>query len=411
MTTQQASDKWNTSIRSVQNLCREGRVDGAERWGHTWMIPSYAAKPMDKRIRQIEQPSSPELTLKAPKQCPMMMLTDLFQEPGCAEKVIAETGERNAAALMEAWLAYSRGDIRKAICLASSLRSVDADPCAAMSIGLLLAACSLWKGDLHLWMEGRAHIQNVQCTNKFEHSLRQMSLATTDEGLLDNTRLPEWFQKGHFEALPADSYPAAGFYYSKHLYLSAKDLATGKIKLKEMDGFGLMRTLPYLIEPFIAHAKAAGAAYAEAHLHGLCAKVYYDLGDRESAVYHMDETFRLALPDRLYGILAELRSFLSSFMEERLERFDPSAAKEIRKLQKDMLIGFSKMSQTLRNVQLVTTLSSREQDVAQLAALGLSNPEISERLRISVSSVKATITMIMNKSGTQKRSEFAKFIV
>lgn len=38
MTIKQASEKWGICTRRVQTLCTEGRIDGAERLGHQWVI-------------------------------------------------------------------------------------------------------------------------------------------------------------------------------------------------------------------------------------------------------------------------------------------------------------------------------------------------------------------------------------
>ena len=50
-TVQQASAAWNISVRRVLKYCEEGRVDGAERLGKTWLIPINAEKPLDARLR------------------------------------------------------------------------------------------------------------------------------------------------------------------------------------------------------------------------------------------------------------------------------------------------------------------------------------------------------------------------
>jgi len=36
---------WNVTIRQVQRLCNEGRIEGAVKFGGTWAIPKDAAKP------------------------------------------------------------------------------------------------------------------------------------------------------------------------------------------------------------------------------------------------------------------------------------------------------------------------------------------------------------------------------
>ena len=52
VTAQQAAEKWNISLRWVQTYLRNGRIDGAIRFGHAWMIPKDAKKPIDARIKK-----------------------------------------------------------------------------------------------------------------------------------------------------------------------------------------------------------------------------------------------------------------------------------------------------------------------------------------------------------------------
>lgn len=37
--------KWNVSERQVQILCKDGKVEGAIKFGTTWAIPKNAKKP------------------------------------------------------------------------------------------------------------------------------------------------------------------------------------------------------------------------------------------------------------------------------------------------------------------------------------------------------------------------------
>lgn len=48
ISTKEASEKWNLSIRRIQILCTKGRVSGAEKHGKVWMIPSSSKKPCDQ---------------------------------------------------------------------------------------------------------------------------------------------------------------------------------------------------------------------------------------------------------------------------------------------------------------------------------------------------------------------------
>ena len=51
MTIQEASQKWGITERRIQVLCSEGRLDGAQKFGRQWAIPSNLEKPDDARIK------------------------------------------------------------------------------------------------------------------------------------------------------------------------------------------------------------------------------------------------------------------------------------------------------------------------------------------------------------------------
>lgn len=53
---QQAAQKWGISKRRVQILCADQRIKGATRIGNMWVVPDYAKKPTDARLKIV--PSS-----------------------------------------------------------------------------------------------------------------------------------------------------------------------------------------------------------------------------------------------------------------------------------------------------------------------------------------------------------------
>lgn len=57
-----AAEKWNISQRRVAVLCSENRVDGAVLVGNSWVIPSHAEKPADKRTTRYKK--TDEVALK-----------------------------------------------------------------------------------------------------------------------------------------------------------------------------------------------------------------------------------------------------------------------------------------------------------------------------------------------------------
>ena len=51
MQIKEASEKWNISERRIRQLIQDGRINGAEKVGTTWIIPDDANKPVDKRFK------------------------------------------------------------------------------------------------------------------------------------------------------------------------------------------------------------------------------------------------------------------------------------------------------------------------------------------------------------------------
>ena len=45
ITAEKMAERWNVSLRQVQLLCKNGKIDGATKFGNTWAIPENAAKP------------------------------------------------------------------------------------------------------------------------------------------------------------------------------------------------------------------------------------------------------------------------------------------------------------------------------------------------------------------------------
>ncbi len=48
----EAAGKWEISERRVQKLCEGNRIEGVIRFGHSWMVPKEAKKPIDLRKKK-----------------------------------------------------------------------------------------------------------------------------------------------------------------------------------------------------------------------------------------------------------------------------------------------------------------------------------------------------------------------
>ena len=52
ITAQEAADKWGITVRQVQILCKDQRIEGAERMGKIWVIPETAPKPTRNKAKR-----------------------------------------------------------------------------------------------------------------------------------------------------------------------------------------------------------------------------------------------------------------------------------------------------------------------------------------------------------------------
>ena len=407
----EAARNWGISPRRVQSLCAEGKIEGALRFSRDWMIPKGTEKPVDGRTKAARQQKNPLTTdMPLPRKTPFLYMTDLYSTPGSA-KESAEKLANNLEAhmLFEAEIAYSQGNIDKVYEHASYLLQKHSGFYAILSAGMLLALCAIWRGDLEMWRRAKVHIAEAPAKTDMDRDIILFSITAVDSMLYDVASFPDWFKIGCFEPLHKDALPAAKVFYAKYLYAAGYGVATKQLELQGVQGLSLMNMLPFTIEPMISQAQADRSIIAELYLRMICATVYHNSGDDVQAIRHLDRAIALALPDKLYGLLAEYRRVLDLLLEQRICLVDPKVWYEINRLQKIYYAGWSKLSGSVRGRTIITTLSPKEREVAKLAAFGMQNSEIATKLHMSLSGVKQAIRIVSEKSGV-RRDEFAAIL-
>lgn len=404
--------QWGISARRIQTLCSQGKIEGAFRFGRDWMIPKDAKRPVDGRRKeaQASRISESQTGQPLPRKTPFLYMTDLYSVPGTADACVENLADNHEAqVLFEAEVAYSRGQIDKVYDSANYLLNRHSGFYAVLSAGMLLALCAIWRGDLYMWRKAKQHIAHADAKDDNDRDIMLFTITAIDSMLYDVATFPEWFKIGCFEPLHKDSLPAAKVYYAKYLYAAAYALAVKQLELEGMKGLSLMSILPGSIEPMISQAVADNSIMAEAYLRMTCAVIYHNSGNEAQAIRHVDRAIKLALPDRLYGFLAEYCRTLGPLLERRLNLVDPEAWKTVKSLYKIYNEGWSKLSGTVRGKTIITTLSPKEREVAKLAAFGMQNSEIAEKLHMSLSGVKQAIRIVSEKTGVG-RDEFAAYL-
>lgn len=410
LTAQETAQRWGMSLRSVQTLCKNGRIPGAEHKGRLWLIPADAERPLDGRSREGK---AAKAAAHQPllRKSPFLDMTDLYNAPGeadrCAEALLDYP---EAQALFAAEIAYSRGDIDKVYEQASFFLENHSGFYAVLSGGLLLSLCAMWKGDVQMWYKARKHMLEAPWKDEVDRDIVALTLASADSAIRNTNDFPDWFTHGCFDNLPKDAHPAARVYYIKHLLISAQELALGNVELDGVSGFGLMKTLPYILEPMISQMVVDKVVMAEIYLRLLVSIAYHQYGDDIRGGIHLDKAIRLCLADGLYGPLVEHRRQLGLFLDDHLARIDPEALKKVKTLHKQLHSGWTKIHNAVLDRTVQESLTIREREVARLAAFGLSNQQIARQLSLSAHTVHSLINSARNKIGTDSRADLGLYI-
>ncbi len=405
----EVAKKWGISARRLQTLCADGKIEGVTRFGRVWMIPKTAKKPVDGRTKvgRLEYADILNADLPMPRKTPFLYMSDLYSAAGTAEECISHLADNHEAqVLFAAEIAYSRGEIDLVYDSANYLLKKHSGFYAVLSAGMLLALCAIWRGDLAMWRQAKIHIAEAPVKTEHDRDIVLFSLTAIDSMLYDVSSFPDWFKIGCFEPLHKDALPAAKVFYAKYLYAIGYAVATKEFELEGVTGLALMTMIPSTIEPMISQAVADNSIIAEIYLRMTCAAVYHNAGNDEQAIRHIDRALLLAIPDGLYGLLAEYCRTIGLLIESRV---DEQVWQKIFALYKQYNAGWTKLSGSVRGKNLATTLSKKEREVAKLAAFGMQNSAIAEKLHMSLSGVKQAIRIVSEKTGVG-RDEFAAIL-
>ncbi len=405
----EAAERWSLTGRRIQELCKAGKIEGAVRFGRAWMIPEEAKKPSDRRTKAGKAKNDGLPHLPLPKKNPCLIHTDIYSTPGTADKV-CESFCGEAEKILRAQFAYERGNIDAIYEDVQYFLRAHSGLNAVISAGILLSRCAVWKGDINLWHDARRHLFEADCKNDDDRQTLAFWVAVLDMAVRDIRDYPDWFTVGRFAHLPAESYPTARMFYAKYLFVMASDHAVGKLKLQDVDGMGLIKTLPFIIEPMLSQAKIERTLIPEIHLTLMLATVYHDIGNKDEAIKYTDRAIELCLPDRLFNPLIEYRTGLDNLLDERLALADENAVKTLKELHRQNRNGWLRIHNQLLERNISSTLTVREREVAKLASFGYKNKEIAERLHMELSSVKSFIFSAMNKVGAERRAELGLYI-
>lgn len=404
---QEKSLEWGVSIRQVQALCKQGKIEGVVQFGRNWMIPKDAKKPSDHRTKK----GKIENLQKLPIACPLLTMTSIYDTPGKAYR--ASRGLKSnpvARSLFDAEIAYWKGCLSEVKSYVNTFNPENKGINALLGTYILKSLCAFWEGNIEVWKESRKQISLVVRENEADEKLVSLALVVLDILAYNNSSFPSWFERGSFEELPKEVHGFAKVFYARLLFMVAVGVASKQYEVEGINGLALMKVIHNTVEPMIAQAIVDQQVIPEICLRLTCATVYHNSGLKDLAIYHTDKAIGLAVKDELYMILVEYWRQLDLLLEERLNLIDEQITKKVKELFKELAIGANKTRSYVKNRKLAVNLTNREREIAKFVSFGFTNKQIAQRLKVSDETIKSTIQNIMQKTGTTDRSEFVLFI-
>ncbi|MDD3192951.1 MAG: LuxR C-terminal-related transcriptional regulator [Oscillospiraceae bacterium] len=383
LTAQEMAKKWGITPRQVQRLIAGGRIPGAKRLGHSWIIPADSEKPLDPRkARKTAVPLYPEFSI----------LPALYLHGGSLTAAVDRCKSEEERTLLEANLAHLRGEPEEVRRLATPLCGEATPPQLRLGSELMRGIAALWLGDALAWKEVMQELTALTVP-PFMQREKEFVIAALNAGLHGQNVYPKWLEIGAFTGLSPALFPAARWVYTSILYT----------KWKEVD-------LLAVAEPMIAECRREQSDLCEIYLRLIAAAACHDHEQVARAQEHIDEAAALAQPLGLIAPFVEYRHILFSVMDPRLKEKYPEMLSIIKKKMPLFLDHWTRVYNGIWEKPMADELTPREFEACMLAVRGMQINEIANRMGISRNSVKKYLNTAYDKLSVEKRHQLSWFI-
>lgn len=396
ITVREAAEKWKVSPRLVQQLCTDGRVQGAQKFSGSWAIPADAEKPEDPRKAKRRKAAQPEPDAGTIAGVNLMPLMNTPFPPGsCRETIEAmEEGYRKDIAWAE--YHYFSGQAEKAMQEAEQYLNCTDGACQ-LSACLIYAYACLTMGQID---RARYALEEIKRTlasgkNSAPYMRAMEAFVAFASSVLLHLPLPEELPPAQefLPLLPSGLRAFALYVQAHYLYLKGEyGRSAGMVEATLAMG---------------ADAYPISAIY----LHMVAVMDYMSMKQTDRAQGHLLEAWALAQPDDLIEAFGEHHGLLGGMLEAVIKPGWPDAFKRIIDITYRFSSGWRRVHNPITGHDVADDLTTTEFAMAMLAARGWTNQEIAEYLNISANTVKNHISDAMKKLQVENRKELKQYML
>jgi LuxR family maltose regulon positive regulatory protein len=341
----------------------------------------------------------------------------LYEEPGSAEHLLIQTGKmteimmrlcsgRTAGIkeLLEGEICYMKGDLNKAEMLAykaSYLAENNHQITVSFGSIMLLGMIRIAKSDFDGLKTEMNDIENTALIyGDYENLymaeyLKDYVRIILHSLSIDVDQIALWYESGSTDVIGRQPGTLMLSYARSVLLIEGK---------KYKQAIGYMYAMLELGTPLVT---AASRHYLELGI-AMCNQI---IGDNQSATEHLGKALECSYQDDLLITFAKYRKYLNPLLQS--ESIRENYAKAIDRIEKFPDYVELDSKRAFRNVSRYDgkeQLSRREMEIANLAASGMRNNEISAKLGISERTVKAHMSSVFQKLNIDRRSKLSQIM-
>ena len=304
-----------------------------------------------------------------------------------------------ADVLFRAELAYQRGDLTDAEVLsykAAFLAESRQQSIVQLGAATQLAGIALHKADMSGWQNAVRSMEQAasypQQNNFVVRSVLDIVRGVLLFELKYQENIADWLKKGEL---------------------------SGRSLRKQINSDALFVYLNYLMHQgefprMLGIMQAAGPdlrndnPFAYLLFSVLEAVAHVQMGRRDRAAALVETAAQRALPDGMIFPLASYSWMLQGLSDELIAEKYPEHLKKYKEIKERFALGWDTLHNGMLPDELPPDLTPREYEVAKLAAEGLRNSEIAEKLVVSESTVRAHMRTIFQKLDIDRRAKLAE---
>lgn len=386
LSTAETAKRWGMSIRNVQRLLQETRIQGAEKCGAIWLIPEDADKPDDPRRK--------ERSLGA-NYLPYIFVNNMVDYRTTENKIeFAGRFSKTIIEQLDMEIKYLRGDFEHILDYAFGVDIYEETFLCAATIGM---AAAISTGDYESYVRLETTVKEIQkkISDPQKIKMIQTSLTTVAVSMYVSSTVPQWIKDCDFEGYPVEGRTWGIYLHAKYLQNLReykKLFATANIALA-------LSSIPGVIKS------------EDIYLRLMCASAAYSLNQLEKTDKLLLDTMKIALPYNLITPFAENLTAFGGRLEQLLQRHYPEYYKKIVEQWDRTFHHWIRFHNQFAKDNVTLILSRREYQLACFLVNGLSYTEAAERMNLSLGRVRNMISDIYGKLYINKRQELAQYLL